>query len=65
MAWSVVEVPSGAATNDVNTTTALALLVSHATLYTGFKEYKLSFPTKYLKPVPFLLPISLGYSLAE
>ena len=37
--WAVVEVPSGAElsapTNDVNTTTALALLVSHCLLYTS------------------------------
>ena len=34
-------------------------MTSHATFYAGFVEYRFGFIAKYLKPVPFLLPLNV------
>ena len=58
----LIELPAGelaAPTNDINTTGCLALLVSHVLFFAGFAEFGVRFPTKYLVPVPFLLPLNV------
>ena len=48
--WPLLELPSGselsAPTNDFNTTTALACMVSHATFFTGLVEFWLTIPVE-------------------
>ncbi|WP_253188507.1 F0F1 ATP synthase subunit A [Leptolyngbya sp. 'hensonii'] len=60
--WRVIELPEGelaAPTNDINTTVALALLVSLAYFYAGFSKRGLGYFAKYIQPTPILLPIAI------
>jgi F-type H+-transporting ATPase subunit a len=60
--WKLIKLPEGelaAPTNDINTTVALALLVSIAYFYAGFKKKGLSYFRKYIEPTPILLPIAV------
>ena len=60
--WKVIELPNGelgAPTNDINTTVALALLVSVAYFYAGLKKKGLDYFGKYVEPTPILLPINV------
>jgi F-type H+-transporting ATPase subunit a len=60
--WKVIELPNGelgAQTNDINTTVALALLVSVAYFYAGLKKKGLDYFGKYVEPTPILLPINI------
>jgi F-type H+-transporting ATPase subunit a len=60
--WKVVKLPEGelaAPTNDINTTVALALLVSLAYFYAGFRKKGLGYFGKYVQPTPVLLPIAI------
>lgn len=60
--WRLIELPEGelaAPTNDINTTVALALLVSIAYFYAGFKKKGLGYFRKYIEPTPILLPIAI------
>jgi F-type H+-transporting ATPase subunit a len=60
--WKLIHLPEGelaAPTNDINTTVALALLVSLAYFYAGFKKKGLGYFAKYIEPTPILLPIAI------
>ncbi len=60
--WKFIELPEGelaAPTGDINTTVALALLVSLAYFYAGFKKRGLGYFSKYVEPTPVLLPIAI------
>lgn len=60
--WKLVKLPEGelaAPTNDINTTVALALLVSLAYFYAGFRKKGLGYFAKYIQPTPVLLPIAI------
>ncbi|OUC15580.1 MAG: F0F1 ATP synthase subunit A [Alkalinema sp. CACIAM 70d] len=60
--WKLIKLPEGelaAPTNDINTTVALALLVSIAYFYAGFKKKGLGYFGKYVQPTPVLLPIAI------
>ena len=60
--WKLIHIPEGelaAPTNDINTTVALALLVSLAYFYAGFKKNGLGYFAKYVEPTPILLPIAI------
>jgi F-type H+-transporting ATPase subunit a len=60
--WKLIHMPEGelaAPTNDINTTVALALLVSLAYFYAGFKKKGLGYFAKYIQPTPILLPIAI------
>jgi F-type H+-transporting ATPase subunit a len=60
--WKLIELPEGelaAPTNDINTTVALALLVSLAYFYAGFSKAGLGYFAKYIHPTPILLPIAI------
>jgi F-type H+-transporting ATPase subunit a len=60
--WKLIKLPEGelaAPTNDINTTVALALLVSLAYFYAGFKKAGLGYFAKYIHPTPILLPIAI------
>jgi F-type H+-transporting ATPase subunit a len=60
--WKLLRLPEGelaAPTNDINTTVALALLVSLAYFYAGFKKKGLGYFAKYVQPTPILLPIAI------
>ncbi len=60
--WKLLKLPEGelaAPTNDINTTVALALLVSLAYFYAGFKRSGLGYFAKYIHPTPILLPIAI------
>lgn len=60
--WKVIKLPEGelaAPTNDINTTVALALLVSLAYFYAGFRKKGLGYFGKYVQPTPVLLPIAI------
>ncbi len=60
--WKLLKLPEGelaAPTNDINTTVALALLVSLAYFYAGFKKKGLGYFAKYVQPTPVLLPIAI------
>ena len=60
--WKVIEIPEGelaAPTNDINTTVALALLVSFAYFYAGLQKKGLGYFKRYLQPTPILLPINV------
>ena len=45
--------------NDINTTVALALLVSVFYFYAGLKKKGLGYFKRYLQPTPILLPINI------
>jgi F-type H+-transporting ATPase subunit a len=60
--WKLIRLPEGelaAPTNDINTTVALALLVSLAYFYAGLKKKGLGYFAKYVQPTPILLPIAI------
>ncbi len=60
--WKLIKLPDGelaAPTNDINTTVALALLVSLAYFYAGFRKSGLGYFKKYIEPTPILLPIAI------
>jgi F-type H+-transporting ATPase subunit a len=60
--WKLIKLPEGelaAPTNDINTTVALALLVSLAYFYAGFRKKGLGYFAKYIQPTPILLPIAI------
>ncbi len=60
--WRLIKLPEGelaAPTNDINTTVALALLVSLAYFYAGFRRKGLGYFAKYIQPTPILLPIAI------
>lgn len=60
--WRLIKLPEGelaAPTNDINTTVALALLVSLAYFYAGLSRAGLGYFAKYIKPTPVLLPIAV------
>lgn len=60
--WKLIKLPEGelaAPTNDINTTVALALLVSLAYFYAGFRKKGLGYFAKYVQPTPVLLPIAI------
>ncbi len=60
--WRLIKLPEGelaAPTNDINTTVALALLVSLAYFYAGFSKAGLGYFAKYIQPTPVLLPIAI------
>lgn len=60
--WRLIRLPEGelaAPTNDINTTVALALLVSLAYFYAGFSKAGLGYFAKYIHPTPILLPIAI------
>mgnify|MGYP001793659497 CR=1 FL=1 len=60
--WKLIELPEGelaAPTNDINTTAALALLVSLAYFYAGFKAKGIGYFKRYISPTPILLPINI------
>jgi F-type H+-transporting ATPase subunit a len=60
--WKLIHIPEGelgAPTNDINTTVALALLVSLAYFYAGFRKRGLGYFAKYIEPTPILLPIAI------
>jgi F-type H+-transporting ATPase subunit a len=60
--WKLIKLPEGelaAPTNDINTTVALALLVSLAYFYAGFSKKGLGYFAKYIQPTPILLPIAI------
>lgn len=60
--WKFIELPEGelaAPTNDINTSTALALLTSLTYFYAGFKTKGLGYFKRYILPTPVLLPINI------
>jgi F-type H+-transporting ATPase subunit a len=60
--WKLISLPEGelaAPTNDINTTVALALLVSLAYFYGGLSKKGLGYFKRYLEPTPILLPINI------
>jgi F-type H+-transporting ATPase subunit a len=60
--WKLIEIPDSelaAPTNDINTTVALALLVSLAYFYAGFKKKGLGYFANYVQPIPIILPIKI------
>jgi F-type H+-transporting ATPase subunit a len=60
--WKLIRLPEGelaAPTNDINTTVALALLVSVSYFYAGLRKKGLGYFAKYVQPTPILLPIAI------
>ena len=60
--WKLLVLPEGelaAPTNDINTTVALALLVSVTYFYAGIRKKGLGYFGRYLQPTPILLPINI------
>jgi F-type H+-transporting ATPase subunit a len=60
--WKLIELPEGelaAPTNDINTTVALALLVSVFYFYAGLRKKGLGYFKRYLEPTVILLPINI------
>ena len=60
--WKLISLPEGelaAPTNDINTTVALALLVSLAYFYGGLSKKGHGYFKRYLEPTPILLPINI------
>jgi F-type H+-transporting ATPase subunit a len=58
--WKLIELPEGelaAPTNDINTTVALALLVSATYFWAGLSRRGLGYFSKYVQASPFLLPL--------
>ena len=57
--WKIIELPEGelgAPTADINTTVAMALLVSLAYFYAGLSRKGLRFFELYVEPTPIMLP---------
>jgi len=62
MPFKLLELPEGelaAPTNDINTTIALALLVSIFYFYGGIRKKGLGYFKRYVRPTPILLPINV------
>jgi F-type H+-transporting ATPase subunit a len=60
--WRIIELPNGelgAPTNDINTTTALSLLVSVSYFYAGLRKKGVSYFKRYIEPTPILLPVNI------
>ena len=60
--WKLIELPEGelaAPTNDINTTIALALLVSIFYFFGGLRKKGLGYFKRYIQPTPILLPINI------
>jgi F-type H+-transporting ATPase subunit a len=60
--WKLIELPEGelaAPTSDINTTVALALLVSLAYFYAGFSRKGLKHFEYYVEPTPIMLPFRI------
>ena len=60
--WKLIELPEGefaAPTNDINTTVALALLVSLSYFYAGLQKKGLGYFKRYVQPTIILLPINI------
>ena len=60
--WKVIELPDGelgAPTADINTTVAMALLVSLAYFYAGLSRKGLRFFELYVEPTPIMLPFKI------
>ena len=60
--WKLIQLPEAelaAPTNDINTTVALALLVSVFYFYGGLRKKGLGYFKRYLEPTPILLPINI------
>ena len=60
--WKVFELPEGelgAPTADINTTVAMALLVSLAYFYAGLSRKGLRFFELYVEPTPIMLPFKI------
>lgn len=58
--WKLIELPEGelaAPTNDINTTVALALVVSVTYFWAGLSRRGLGYFSKYVVASPFLLPL--------
>ena len=60
--WKLVSLPEGelaAPTSDINTTVALALLVSLSYFYAGFSRKGLGYFANYIHPTPIMLPFKI------
>ena len=60
--WRLIELPNGelgAPTADINTTVAMALLVSLAYFYAGLSRKGLRFFELYVEPTPIMLPFKI------
>ena len=60
--WKIIHLPSGelgAPTADINTTVAMALLVSLAFFYAGLSRKGLRFFEYYVEPIPLMLPFKI------
>ena len=60
--WKLIELPSGelgAPTADINTTVALALLVSLSYFYAGLSNKGLRYFEYYVHPTPIMLPFKI------
>jgi F-type H+-transporting ATPase subunit a len=60
--WKLIEIPEGefaAPTNDINTTSCLAILTSITYFTAGFKIKGIGYFARYIKPSVFLLPINI------
>ena len=60
--WKIIELPEGelgAPTADINTTVAMALLVSLAFFYAGLSNKGLKFFEYYVEPTPIMLPFKI------
>ena len=60
--WKIIELPEGelgAPTADINTTVAMALLVSLAYFYAGLSRKGLRFFELYVAPTPIMLPFKI------
>ncbi len=58
----ILQLPEGemaSPTNNINTTVALALIVSAAYFYAGIKKKGLSYFKHYVQPYPFFLPLKV------
>jgi F-type H+-transporting ATPase subunit a len=60
--WKLISLPEGelaAPTNDINTTSCLAILTSMAYFGAGFKIKGIGYFKRYIKPAVFFLPINI------
>ncbi|MCA1904684.1 MAG: F0F1 ATP synthase subunit A [Cyanobacteria bacterium M5B4] len=60
--WKLITLPEGelaAPTSDINTTVALALLVSGLYFWAGISKKGLGYFARYVQPTPILLPINI------
>ena len=60
--WKLIELPNGelgAPTADINTTVAMALLVSLAYFYAGLSRKGLRYFEYYVEPTPIMLPFKI------